>query len=105
MLKKTGAAEFDSGMSRGDYVQFRDRWMKHVLGKDWLPEKHRLIAVRIALYVNFEEQFARPSVATVAIDTASSVRTVVRAIAKLEAEGLLRIERRKRGVNRYFLIF
>lgn len=105
MVKKTAAPEIDSSMSRGDYVQFRDRWMKHVLGKDWLPEKHRLIAVRIALYVNFDEQYARPSVATVALDTACSVRTVVRAIAKLQDEKLLRIDRRKRGVNRYFLIF
>jgi len=90
--------------SRSDYVAFRDKWMKHVLGKDWLPDKHKLIAVRIALYVNFDEQYARPSVATIAIDAACGVRTVVRAIAKLEEEGLLTIERRKRGVNRYRLI-
>jgi hypothetical protein len=100
----TAEAAFDIGMSRSDYVQFRDRWMKHVLGKDWLPEKHRLVAVRIALYVNFDEQFARPSVETIALDTACSVRTVVRAIANLDKEKLLRVERRKRGVNRYFLI-
>lgn len=91
--------------SRADYAAFRDRWMKHVIGKDWLPERHRLIACRIALYVNFDEQFARPSVATIALDTACGVRTVVRAIKRLEDEKLLRIERRKRGVNRYFLIF
>lgn len=91
-------------LSRADYVAFRDRWMKHVLGKDWLPDKHKLIAVRIALYVNFDDQYARPSVATIALDTACGVRTVVRALAKLEAENLLKIERRKRGVNRYFLI-
>lgn len=106
MPKRTSPADdaHDSSMSRGDYVQFRDRWMKHVLGKDWLPERHRLIAVRIALYANFDEQYARPSVATIAIDTACAVRTVVRAIANLEKEKLMRIERRKRGVNRYFLI-
>jgi hypothetical protein len=105
MLKKAVDIDIDLSMSRGDYVQFRDRWMKHVLGKDWLPEKHRLIAVRIALYANFDEQYARPMLATIAIDTAISVRTVVRAIARLEKEGLLKIDRRKRGVNRYFLIF
>lgn len=103
-MPSTQLPEDSLALSRADYVAFRDRWMKHVLGKDWLPDKHKLIAVRIALYVNFDEQFARPSVATIALDSACGVRTVVRAIAKLEVENLLRIERRKRGVNRYFLI-
>jgi len=90
-------------MSRADYAAFRDRWMKHILGKHWLPERHRIIACRLALYVNFDEQFARPSVATIALDTSCSVRTVVRAVAFLEKEKLLQIDRRKRGVNRYYL--
>lgn len=90
-------------MSRADYAAFRDRWMKHVIGKDWLPDKQRLIACRLALYVNFDEQYARPSVSTIALDTACSKRTVVRTINRLEGEGLLIIERRKRGVNRYYL--
>ncbi|MDS1138605.1 helix-turn-helix domain-containing protein [Nitratireductor indicus] len=89
--------------ARGDFVKFRDKWMKHVLSKDWLSQTERLIAIRIALYANFDDKFARPSIATIAIDSALSKRTIIRAINKLEAEGLLFIERRKRGVNRYWL--
>lgn len=88
---------------RGGFVKFRDRWMKHLLGKEWLTQNERIIGVRIALYANFDDKFARPSIETIALDTATSKRTVIRAINKLEDEGLLHIERRKRGVNRYYL--
>lgn len=91
--------------ARSNYAKFRDKWMKHVLSKDWLSQTERIIAIRIALYVNFDDKFARPSVATIALDSALSKRTIIRAINKLEAEGLLFIERRKRGVNRYWLTY
>lgn len=88
---------------RRDFVKFRDEWMKHILSKDWLSQTERIVGSRVALYVNFDERYARPSVATIALDTALSKRTVIRAIKKLEGEGLLHIEHRKRGVNRYWL--
>lgn len=103
MLQRQPITDDELAFSRGDYVAFRDKWMKHVLGKSWLPENYRIIGCRLALYVNFDEQYARPSTKTIARDTSTSVRTVVRAINKLEEEGLLKIERRKRGVNRYVL--
>lgn len=105
MLQRQPLTDSDFLMPRADYAAYRDQWMKHVLGKDWLPENYRIIACRLALYVNFDEQYARPSTKTIAKDTATSLRTVVRAINKLEQEGLLKIERRKRGVNRYGLTF
>jgi hypothetical protein len=105
MLQRTDPAELDTRMSRGDYVYLRDRWMELVLGKGWLPENYRIIGVRLALYANFDEQFARPAIERVAKDTATSTRTVIRAIDALEKAKLLRVERRKRGVNRYFLTF
>lgn len=45
MLNRRAAISIEANLTRSDYVQLRDHWMKHVLGKDWLPEKHRLIAI------------------------------------------------------------
>lgn len=105
MLQRTAPDELDTRMSRADYVNFRDRWMEMVLGKSWLAENYRIIGVRLALYANFDEQFARPSIDRIAKDTGTSKRTVIRAIAALEDAGLLEIKRRKRGVNNYVLTF
>lgn len=105
MPHKSAQPEPDDRYSRAEYVKLRDLWMKHILGKDWLPDKCRIIGCRIALYANFDQQYANPSVVRIAADTGTSVRTVLRAIERLDDEKLLKVDRRKRGVNRYHLIF
>lgn len=87
-----------------DFGEDRRDWIRHVISQGDIPENYRLIAVAIALRINHRTEESWPSTKTIALETATSVRTVIRGINFLNERGLLKITRRKRGGNRYEMI-
>jgi hypothetical protein len=87
-----------------------------------LEPLHRLIGVAIALRINHATEDAWPGIPKIAEDVGASARTVLRAIDVLSGEDkpkvkdgvvvkpalgkkYLRVVRKKRGGNRYQMIF
>lgn len=90
--------------------------MRRVMADKDLEATHRLIGVAIGLRTNHETEKSWPSIKRIALDTATSPRTVIRAIKILAGEdgteekpgkgkSYLRVQRRKRGGNQYSLHF
>lgn len=95
-----------------DFAEDRRDWMRMVIGDRDLEPTHRLIGVAIALRINHETEKSWPSIKTIAADTATSPRTVIRAIKVLsgtdgtekkpgKGRRYLRVEHKKRGGNKY----
>lgn len=84
-----------------DFAEDRRDWIRLVIGDDEIEPRHKLVAVAVALRMNHRTEESYPKTATIAADVNASIRTVIRALKILEGRGLLKITRRKRGVNRY----
>lgn len=100
MDEKVSAAQVAYRESR-DFGEDRRDWMRLVIGHTEIEPNHKLVGVAIALRMNHRTEHSYPKITTIALDANCSVRTVIRAIKALEAEGLLKVYHRKRGVNRY----
>jgi hypothetical protein len=76
----------------------RDDWMKAILGS---PEHAtlKLVACRLALYVNIKTGRCDPSYRTLARDVGVSERSAMRATADLEAGSWIKVERTAGGVR------
>lgn len=103
MTKKSSPAEFAYRETRSFGEDRRD-WMRLVLGHTDLEPRYKLVGVAVALRMNHRTEESYPKTATIALDVNVSVRTVIRALKALEGLGLLKITRRKRGVNRYEML-
>ncbi len=103
MAKKVSAKEFAYRENR-DFGEDRRDWIRLVIGNQEIEPRHKLVGVAVALRMNHRTEESYPKTATIALDVGVSVRTVIRALKILEGKGLLKITRRKRGVNRYEMI-
>lgn len=103
MLKKTDKDHLHYRETR-DFGEDRRDWIRTVIADGELESNYRLIAVAIAMRMNHRSEESYPGTKRIAEDTATSLRTVIRAINKLEGEGYLKVTHRKRGVNRYEML-
>jgi len=96
--------DFD-GESAKEFAKNRREWIRHVMADGDILPTYRLIAIAIALRVNYRTEKSWPSTKRIAEDTATGLRTVIRAIKFLEDKKLLEVTHRKRGVNRYEMLY
>jgi hypothetical protein len=122
MKKPNGSKEHWAERQLIDFAQDRREWMREVMRDRDLEPLHRLIGVAIALRINHATEDAWPGIPKIAEDVGASARTVLRAIDVLSGEDkpkvkdgvvvkpalgkkYLRVVRKKRGGNRYQMIF
>ncbi len=122
MKKPNGSKELWAERQLIDFAQDRREWMREVMKDRDLEPLHRLIGVAIALRINHATEDAWPGIPRIAEDVGASARTVLRAIDVLSGEDkpkvkdgvvvkpalgkkYLRVVRKKRGGNRYQMIF
>lgn len=122
MKKQIGSKEHWAERQLIDFAQDRREWMREVMKDRDLEPLHRLVGLAIALRINHATENAWPGIPKIAADVSASTRTVLRAIDVLSGEDkpklkdgvvvkpslgkkYLRVIRRKRGGNRYEMIF
>jgi len=93
----------DEGERRRFYSN-RLHWMQRILADPEMPERYKLVAISIALRINPPHYVSFPEMETIALDTAVSKSTVIRAVKYLEAANWLYVHRETRKVNRYALL-
>lgn len=96
--------DFD-GEAAKQFAKNRRDWIRHVMGNGDILPTYRLIGIAVALRINHRTEKSWPSTKRIAEDTATGLRTVIRAVKFFEAQKLLRVTHRKRGVNRYEMLY
>jgi len=68
-------------------------WMQAILADRAMPERYKLVGISIVLRINPPSFLSYPEMATIALDTAVSKNTVIRATKYLEEKGWLYVHR------------
>lgn len=68
-------------------------WMQAILADKAMPERYKLVGISIVLRINPPSFLSFPEMGTIALDTAVSKNTVIRATKYLEENGWLYVHR------------
>lgn len=121
-MDKVGTREHWLERQIVDFAHDRREWLREVMADKDIEPLHRLIGVAIGLRINHATEDAWPGIPKIAADVGASPRTVLRAIEVLAGEDrpkmkdgrmvkpalgkkYLKVIRKKRGGNRYEMIF
>jgi len=78
------------------------QWFE-VLRQHKHPHAHRVVGLALAIRAKHDDPVCYPSITTLCKDASVCRLTVVRAIERFEADGLIEVERAKGKVNHYRL--
>lgn len=87
------------------FLQKRDAWIRMLVGDLEMSHATTRVGVHLVMRMTAKNRTAWPATKTIAKETGVSVRTVIRAIDQLEAEGYLHCTRKRNVGNRYSFRF
>lgn len=87
------------------FLQKRDAWIRLLVGDPDMSHATVRVGLHVVMRMTAKNRSAWPATKTIAKETGVSVRTVLRAIDQLEAEGYLHADRKRNVGNRYSFRF
>lgn len=87
------------------FLQKRDAWIRLLVGDLEMSHATVRVGIHLVMRMTATNRVAWPATKTIAKETGVSVRTVLRAIDDLEAEGYLYAARKRNVGNRYSFRF
>ncbi|MCA1490120.1 hypothetical protein I6F11_04200 [Ensifer sp. NBAIM29] len=86
------------------FVEDRDAWIRGVVQSPDLPHLAARVGIYLAMQMGPQRSEATASIEEIAGAISASERGVITALAQLEKQGFLGVERKRHAGNRYWML-